>query len=214
MRAAGEATRQRILAEAKKEFAEHGLAGARINRIATNAQASKERLYAYFATKEELFDAVCVEVIQSTADAVRFSATDVPGFAGRLFDHYVAEPDTVRLYDRISLDGSGDFRLHAARVYQDKVEDLQRAQKAADIDQSWDPTILLSMLLGIVRLMTTERRLPGSTSEARPNRQELRAAVVRAAEKLVQPMADVAPPRDCQENGSGALSVASVGDLS
>ena len=58
MRSAGEATRDRILAAAKDEFATYGLAGARINRIAAQARASKDRLYAYFASKEELFAAV------------------------------------------------------------------------------------------------------------------------------------------------------------
>ena len=51
MRSAGEATRDRILAAAKDEFATYGLAGARINRIAAQARASKDRLYAYFASK-------------------------------------------------------------------------------------------------------------------------------------------------------------------
>src|SRR5262249_15209214 len=58
MRASGEATRQRILEAAKREFAQYGLSGARINRIAANAHASKERLYAYFPSKEALFAAV------------------------------------------------------------------------------------------------------------------------------------------------------------
>ena len=39
MRSAGEATRDRILAAGKEEFARYGLAGARINRIATDARA-------------------------------------------------------------------------------------------------------------------------------------------------------------------------------
>ena len=42
MRPAGEATRERILAAAKEEFAEHGLAGARINRIAASALVSND----------------------------------------------------------------------------------------------------------------------------------------------------------------------------
>ena len=191
MRAAGEATRQRILAEAKREFAEHGLAGARINRIATKARASKERLYAYFATKDELFGAVCAEVIQATADEVRFSAADVPAFAGRLFDIYVADPDIVRLYDRISLDGTGDFRSQGASVYGIKVEELRRGQEAATVDPAWDATVLLSMLLGIVRLMAAERQLLESSTDGRPTLEERRAAVVRAAEKLVRPTADL-----------------------
>ncbi|GII52045.1 putative regulatory protein, TetR family [Planotetraspora thailandica] len=187
MRAAGEATRQRILTEARKEFAEYGLAGARINRIATKARASKERLYAYFADKDELFDAVCAGVIKSTADEVRFSADDVPGFVGRLFDIYIADPDIVRLYDRISMDGTRDFRSRGGSIYAIKVEELRRGQEAATVDPAWDPTVLLSMLLGIVRLMATEHSLLESSADGRPTLEERRAAAVRAAEKLVRP---------------------------
>src|SRR5262249_8402968 len=64
MRAAGHATRERILAAAKDEFTEYGFAGARLNRIASTARASKERLYSYFASKEQLFEAVVAQWIE------------------------------------------------------------------------------------------------------------------------------------------------------
>lgn len=52
------ATKQRILDAAQEEFGTYGLAGARIDRIAKNGNASKERLYAYFGDKVALFHAV------------------------------------------------------------------------------------------------------------------------------------------------------------
>jgi len=58
MRAAGHATRERIMAAAKAEFSALGFAGARLNRIAAEANASKERLYSYFPSKQKLFEAV------------------------------------------------------------------------------------------------------------------------------------------------------------
>ena len=47
-------TRQRIFEAAVEEFATHGNAGARVDRIADKAQANKEAIYRYFGTKEEL----------------------------------------------------------------------------------------------------------------------------------------------------------------
>ena len=47
--------RDEILTAARAEFAQYGLAGARIDRIARSASASKERLYAHFGDKETLF---------------------------------------------------------------------------------------------------------------------------------------------------------------
>jgi AcrR family transcriptional regulator len=49
------ATRQRILAAATAEFAEKGLAGARIDEIADRADVNKRMIYAYYGNKEELW---------------------------------------------------------------------------------------------------------------------------------------------------------------
>jgi AcrR family transcriptional regulator len=54
-------TRAAILESALKEFARHGLGGARVDRIAANARANKRMLYYYFGDKEELFLAVLEE---------------------------------------------------------------------------------------------------------------------------------------------------------
>ena len=56
--ARGAATRDRILEVATREFAEHGIAGARIERIVAAARTNKAQLYAYFGSKEGLFDAI------------------------------------------------------------------------------------------------------------------------------------------------------------
>jgi AcrR family transcriptional regulator len=47
-----------ILNAARDEFAEHGLAGARMERIATRAGLNKRLIYYYFEDKEKLFQAV------------------------------------------------------------------------------------------------------------------------------------------------------------
>lgn len=53
-----DATRARILAAAKKEFARFGLGGARVDDIATRAKANKRMIYHYFGNKEDLFQVV------------------------------------------------------------------------------------------------------------------------------------------------------------
>ena len=50
-----DATRARILAAAKVEFARKGLGGARVDDIAARAKANKRMLYHYFGKKEDLF---------------------------------------------------------------------------------------------------------------------------------------------------------------
>ena len=47
-----------ILAAARDEFAEHGLGGARMDRIAERAGLNKRLIYYYFEDKDRLFQAV------------------------------------------------------------------------------------------------------------------------------------------------------------
>lgn len=52
-----DATRASILAAARLEFGERGLAGARVNQIADRAKVNKQLVYYYFNNKEGLYTA-------------------------------------------------------------------------------------------------------------------------------------------------------------
>lgn len=92
-----EQTRALILGAATREFAERGIAGARVDRIAAASGASKPMLYAYFGSKERLFDAVFTAHVIGNGDRVPFTADDLPGYAVRLYDDYLADPALLRL---------------------------------------------------------------------------------------------------------------------
>jgi AcrR family transcriptional regulator len=66
-----ERTRARILEAATGEFAHHGLAGARVDRIAKQAGANKRMLYYYFGSKEDLFLTVLEASYERIRDAER-----------------------------------------------------------------------------------------------------------------------------------------------
>lgn len=191
MRSAGEATRARILAAAMTEFAEHGLAGARINRIAADAQASKERLYAYFPSKESLFAAVCGQMVTEVAEQTALTADDLPGYVGRLFDHHVQHPENARLHDWLSLipgDLAGQDEVNTALV--DKLNEIRRGQRDGLVDPSWDPVDLFLLIIDITKSMAAPNeaahRLLGS-GRARSNAAR-RAAAVEAVRRLVEPI--------------------------
>src|SRR5213083_3804964 len=95
--ARGEATRGRILDAAAAEFAQHGIAGARVDRIAEAARTNKAQLYAYFGSKDALFDTVFDASIEHILDVVPIGATDLADWAVRLYDEYLARPDLIRL---------------------------------------------------------------------------------------------------------------------
>ena len=52
-----DATRERLLLAAREEFAQAGLGGARIDKIAAAADANKQMIYHYFGSKDGLFAA-------------------------------------------------------------------------------------------------------------------------------------------------------------
>src|ERR1700742_1249744 len=91
------ATRTRILDAAIEDFSAHGLAGARIDRIAETATANKRSIYVYFNSKEQLFDAALHHVLTKMIEDVPLTEDDLPGYAGRLFDYHVSRPQGFRM---------------------------------------------------------------------------------------------------------------------
>ncbi|WP_084484140.1 TetR/AcrR family transcriptional regulator [Nocardia anaemiae] len=65
-----EATRARILAAAAAEFAEYGIAGARVDRIAENAKSNKQLIYRYFGTKQDLYESVMDRLVTQARAAI------------------------------------------------------------------------------------------------------------------------------------------------
>src|SRR5258708_6161979 len=94
-----EDTKRRILAAATAEFTEHGIAGARVDRIAAAANSNKAMLYAYFGNKEQLFEAVFARMVTAATDAVPFDAADLPAYAVAMFERYRTDAPVARLSD-------------------------------------------------------------------------------------------------------------------
>src|ERR1700691_2866563 len=92
-----EATRERILEAALAEFSAHGIAGARVDRIAQAAKCNKNLIYIYFEDKETLFTTVLMKHLMRVHEEQRFTPDDQPGYAANRFDWAVASPDLMRL---------------------------------------------------------------------------------------------------------------------
>ncbi|MFE0739684.1 TetR family transcriptional regulator, partial [Streptomyces sp. NPDC058855] len=92
-----EATRARIFEAAVSEFARHGIAGARIDRIATDAKANKQLIYAYFGNKAELFTQVLGKAMLDLAVAVPVDPDDIEGWIDRVMDYHEVHPEVLRL---------------------------------------------------------------------------------------------------------------------
>jgi AcrR family transcriptional regulator len=114
-----ERTKRLLLDAATAEFSEHGLAGARIDRIAATAGVNKERIYQYFGKKDDLFAAVLAIRLRATMDDVPMLGTgpEAAGdYAGRLFDHHVADAVIPRLVFWEGLERGAATAADAARA--------------------------------------------------------------------------------------------------
>lgn len=185
-------TRSRILAAATAEFAERGLAGGRVDRIAAAAAANKERIYAYFGSKEGLFDATVEAIIGELVDTVPFDAHDLPGYAGRMFDFTLTHPSLVRLALWYSLERTGSVedlpQAKASSVR--KVEALAEAQRAGEVDDAVPAERLLQLILGVVQGSLVLAGRPADAAELA----ERREATCRAVARLITPSDPAIPP--------------------
>jgi AcrR family transcriptional regulator len=131
------ATRQRILAAARAEFAAHGVAGARVDRIAAEAQANKRAIYDYFGDKEALFAVVLEREMTDCAEAVALDGGDLADYAQRLVEYQAARPHLLRLlmWEALELDG-GDIPGRETRTAKYLVRAGRIAEAGHDAEQA------------------------------------------------------------------------------
>lgn len=176
--------RSRVLQAARTEFASHGLAGARIDRIAHEASASKERLYAHFGDKATLFQAVLDQDAADFHAAVELEPGDVLGFVGTIFDHTAARPEHLRMLTWARMEGI-DYRLpDDLSAPGRKLAGIRQAQRDGTVDATWKPEELLELLFAVAHaFVQTPVRPEDQTSTA----VEQRAAAVEAARRIIAP---------------------------
>ncbi|MEV4754996.1 TetR family transcriptional regulator [Micromonospora sp. NPDC049559] len=151
-----EATRRRLIEAAAAEFAAYGIAGARVDRIAAAARSNKAQIYHYFGSKDGLFDAVFNALVVRGVREVPIDATDLPEYAGRLFDSYERYPKVARLaawYRLERLDTKQPLELVLAS-YRDKISAIEQAQRDGAVPAHWDPVDLLALVTHLAALWT------------------------------------------------------------
>jgi len=188
------ATKRRLLDAAEAEFAEHGLAGARVARIADTGGANKQAIYAYFGDKTGLFDAVLARRHTDVLAAVPFDADDVVDFVGRLFDYITDNPTVMRLaawkrLERPDRDDAPDDD------YLGWTAPLIKAQKDGRVDTTFDPDSLSVLLYGLasawdgVHSLQDNTNTTAASEAASRSRAVYRRNLLEAARKLVTPAA-------------------------
>ena len=160
---AREDSRLRIEVAAREEFKQHGLAGARIDRIAKLSGLNKQLIYYYFGSKQELY----AHTIRQAADRVRVEPAlrrTLPGSpADRLrfllrtvLERIASAPEVARALLQPAEDDEGGATTVAGRLMADLADEIgreiSRGQGLGHYRDDADPGLLgrqaLALLVG------------------------------------------------------------------
>jgi AcrR family transcriptional regulator len=145
-----QATRRRLLDAAFTEFAQYGIAGARVERIAEAAESNKAQIYHYFGSKTQLFDAVFQTATTEMEAEVPFDPHDLPGYAGRLVRLHERRPEIMRICTWQRLErANGEPNPLGVAFARRQVEMIAEAQKAGKLPAHFAPGFLLGLVLHI-----------------------------------------------------------------
>ncbi|WP_170783546.1 TetR/AcrR family transcriptional regulator [Ruegeria lacuscaerulensis] len=165
-----QATKARILNAAKKEFAKHGLGGARVDEIAERADANKRMLYHYFGSKEDLFRTVLEEAYLDIRSAERklnlesLSPSDALESLVRFtWKYYLKNPEFITLVNSENLHRARHIKSltslqDSTRGLVDMVESiLKRGQETGEFRAGIDATQLNITIAAIGYYYLTNR---------------------------------------------------------
>ncbi|MGM0355971.1 TetR family transcriptional regulator [Streptomyces sp. ECR3] len=178
--ARGAATYRRILDAATEEFARHGIAGARIERVVAAARTNKAQLYAYFGDKERLFDAIFLGSLERITDVVPIDADDLPGWAVRLYDEYLRRPDLIRLATWTRLERRPTGHLVETHEHYDdrKLAAIAEAQAAGRV-RPGDPFDLMALVIAMSMAWSPVSNVYAADDQEPEGAHERRRALLR-----------------------------------
>lgn len=144
-----EQTKERILAAAFREFAEYGVSGARVDRIAKSAACNKNLIYVYFDSKEALFATVLDRNLSDAYEGIPFTPEDLPGLARRVFDYVQANPDVYRLLAWATLERTAALPPSREHEHDRKLPLIRERQESGAIQADSPPALILMAVMAL-----------------------------------------------------------------
>jgi len=192
-----EATKARIFEAATEEFAAHGIAGARVDRIAQNAQANKQLIYAYFGDKQKLFYKVLDKSLVDVAEMVSTDIADLDRWVDEHIDYHDKHPELLRLLMWEALEVAEENTCRSdvrAERYGVKKQKIAAAQERGLVREDMPPAYLLMLLMGMINyaaaLPQVRGLIFGPEFDAEALRSWTKDAVKRVAERAADDGAD------------------------
>jgi AcrR family transcriptional regulator len=177
---AAAATRRKLLEAAREEFQRRGFSGGRVDDIAQAAAVNKRLIYAHFGSKAGLFEAVLADNVERVATAVPFTPNDLPDYAVRLFDYWMANPTSLRLFSWRNVEVSTTPASEDA-TYRDMIRQVEASGAPATAGLPADH------LLALLFAMLLAWAIPADAFQ-RPGRAQLaerKATIHTAVERLL-----------------------------
>ncbi len=169
-----EATRARILAAAKKEFATSGLGGARVDVIADQAKANKRMIYHYFGSKEGLFQTVVEDAyidFRSAEQALQLDHLDPKAALEKMvrfiWGYFLKNPEFITLVNSENLHRAKHLKAsEAVKIYNRRYVDgmaglLDRGVQAGVFRTGIDP-VQLNITIAAIGYYYLTNRFTGS----------------------------------------------------
>lgn len=152
-------TQRALLDAAHEEFTRFGPAGARVDRIADNAGCNKQRIYAYFGSKENLFAEVLRRAHTQLRERVPLPVdrAELDEYVGRVFDFHRADSSLLRLLTWEALAYGPDELPWAEERRDFYAEKTAALQRALGID---DPPRVAALVLELIGLASWPFVLP------------------------------------------------------
>lgn len=174
------ATRAKLLDAAREEFQAAGYAGGRVDGIADRAGVNKRLVYAHFGSKLDLFNTVLADNVARVEAAVPFTPDDLPDYAVRLFDHWVDDPTSMRLFSwrNVEVSGVPEFEDNTYRGMINQIEANGTAQRA-QLPAGHVLALVFAVLLAWVIPAEVFQADAQNHAERLRRRQSVRAAVER-----------------------------------
>lgn len=155
-------SQQTILNAARDEFHEHGLGGARVDRIAERAMVDKRLIYYYFKNKDQLFQAVLEDAYRGIREAEQqlhlqdlTPAAALRALTTFTWDYYLAHPEFMTLLNSANLhrarhlEGSTRARSLNTPLMQTLGEVLERGRRDGSFRGGVDPMQLYISIAGL-----------------------------------------------------------------
>ncbi len=137
-------TQRRILQAAREEFAEHGPAGARVDRVAQRAGVNKRMIYHYFDSKDGLFRAVLAWVLEDAMAEVDLDGGDL----ARSLELLAQRDDVLRLWVWEAL--TRDASAPANPAWGTFLDRLGSKLRTADVEEAAGHSLLALLAVAIV----------------------------------------------------------------